>query len=143
MTIEAETLITPDQERRASFLRKREEYASSLERIVAQARERSALCSPCQSTGLVAIAPINRSFTAMNESMTLTINVDYSFLLSSVFEDSENKVPITENSNWLSKRSALSREEGVMTKRAALDVLDSNARQSLRGEKGKSSRCTK
>jgi hypothetical protein len=33
---EAETPITPNQQRRASFLREREEYASSLERIIAQ-----------------------------------------------------------------------------------------------------------
>ena len=40
MLNEAETPITPDQQRGASFLREREEYASSLERIIAQARER-------------------------------------------------------------------------------------------------------
>ncbi|CZR55736.1 uncharacterized protein PAC_05624 [Phialocephala subalpina] len=33
--VEAEASITPNQERRASFLREREEYASSLERIIA------------------------------------------------------------------------------------------------------------
>jgi hypothetical protein len=137
VSVEAETSVTPDQERRASFLREREEYASSLKRIIAQARERSASCSPCQSARSMAIAPVNSSSTAINESMTFTTNADCS---SSVFEDSENEVPIADDSNRLSKRPASSRGEGVMTKRVALGVLDSNARRSPRSEKGKNSR---
>jgi hypothetical protein len=37
----AEILITPDQERRISFLYKRDEYISSLEQVIARARENS------------------------------------------------------------------------------------------------------
>jgi hypothetical protein len=49
----------------------------------------------------MAIALVNSSSTAINELMTFTTNVDYS---SSVFEDSENEVPITDDSNRLLKR---------------------------------------
>jgi superfamily II DNA helicase RecQ len=139
--VEAETSIAPDQERRASFLREREEYASSLERIIAQARERSASCSPSQSAPSMAIAPINSSCTSTSGSMTFTTNADCSSPISSVFEDGENEVPIINDSNRLSKRSASSRGEGVTTtKRVALSVLDSNARRSSRSDKGKNSR---
>jgi helicase-like protein/RAD3-like DEAD/DEAH box helicase len=141
VSVEAETSITPDQERRASFLREREEYASSLERIIAQARERSASCSPCQSTPSMAIAPVNSSSTAINESMIFTTNVDCSSPISSVFEDSEDEVPVADDGNRLSKRPASSRGEGVPTKRVALGVLDSNARRSPPSEKSKNSRC--
>jgi hypothetical protein len=40
----------------------------------------------------------------------------------------------------LSKRPTSSRGEGVVTKRVALGVLDSNARRCPRSEKGKNSR---
>jgi hypothetical protein len=139
VSVEAETSVTPDQERRASFLREREEYASSLEQIIAQARERSASCSPCQTTRSIAIAPVNLSFTAMNETMTFTTIVDCSSL-SSVFEDSENEVLVVDDSNRLSKRPASSQGEGVIPKRIALGVLDSNARRSPRSKKGRNCR---
>ncbi|PVH68290.1 ATP-dependent DNA helicase [Cadophora sp. DSE1049] len=139
--VEAETSITPDQERRASFLREREEYASSLERIIVQARERSASCSPSQSARSMAIAPVNSSCTSMSGSMTFTTNADCSSPISFVFEHSENEVPVSNDSNRLSKRPASSRGEGVTTtKRVALGVLDSNLRRSSRSDKGKNSR---
>jgi hypothetical protein len=72
--------------------------------------------------------------------MTLTTNVDCSSPISSVFEDSENKVPTTNDSNRLSKRPASSQGERVITKRVALGVLDSNARRSPCSEKGKNNR---
>jgi Helicase conserved C-terminal domain len=141
VSVEAETSITPDQERRASFLREREEYASSLERIIAQARERSASCSPSQSARSMAIAPVNSSVAAINESTTLTTNLDCSSPISSVFEGSENEAPVANDCNRLSKRPASSRGQGVTTtKRVALGVLDSNARRSPRSDKGKNSR---
>jgi hypothetical protein len=140
VSVEAETSITPDQQQRVSFLREREEYASSLERIIAQARERSASCSPCQSTRSMVMAPVHSSSTAINESMTITTNVDCSSPMASVFEDSENEVPVADDSNRLLKRPASSRGEGGITKRVALGVLDSNARRSPRSEKGKNSR---
>ena len=140
VSVEAEIPMTLDQERRASFLREREEYSSSLERIIAQARERSASCSLSQPARSMATAPVNSSCTATSGSMILTTNVDCSSLISSVFEDSENEVPVANDSNRLSKRPASSRGEGVTTKRVALSVLDSNARRSPRSEKGKNSR---
>ncbi|KAH6666996.1 ATP-dependent DNA helicase [Halenospora varia] len=140
VSVEAETPKTPEQERRVSFLREREEYASSLERIIAQARERSASCSPGQSTRPMAIAPVNSSFTTINESATSTIIVDCSSPISSVFEDSENEVRVADNSSQWSKRPASSRGEEIITKRVVLDVLDSNARRGPRSEKGKNSR---
>lgn len=139
VSVEAETPMTPDQERRASFLREREEYASSLERIIAQARERSASCSPSQPARSTAIAPVNSSCISMSGSMTLTTNVDCSSPISSVFEDSENEVSVAHDSNRLSKRPVLSRGEEVPAKRVALGVLDSNTRRSPRSEKGKNS----
>lgn len=140
-SVEAETSITPNQERRALFLRKREEYALSLERIIAQARERSASCSPSQSARSMAIALVNSSVAAINESITLTTNLDCSSPISSVFEGSENEAPVANDCNRLSKRPASSRGEGVTTtKRVALGVLDSNARRSPRSDKGKNSR---
>ena len=71
--------------------------------------------------------------------MTFTPNVDCPSPTSSVFEDSENEIPIADNGNPLLKHPASSREEGVMTKRVALGVLDSNARRSPRSEKGNNS----
>jgi superfamily II DNA helicase RecQ len=139
---EVETPITPDQQRRASFLREREEYASSLERVIAKARDRSASCLPSQSTRSMAIAPVDPSVTPANEFMTSTIIVDCSSPISSVFEDSANEGRVTDTISPLSKRPASSRGEGVMTKRVALGVLDFNARRSPRGEKGKNSRCS-
>jgi len=142
VSVEAETPKTPEQERRASFLREREEYASSLEQPIAQAREGSALYSPPQSTRSMAIAPVDPSVTPANEFMTSTIIVDCSSPISSVFEDSANEGRVTDTISPLSKRPASSRGEGVMTKRVALGVLDFNARRSPRGEKGKNSRCS-
>ena len=144
VSVEAEIPMTPDQERRVSFLREREEYASSLERIITQARERSASCSPGQSARSIAIAPATSSVTTINESMTSTIIVDCSSPISSIFEDikkevGENDVRLPENSSQLSKRPASSRGEGVMTKRVAFGRLDSNARRSPRSKKGKNS----
>jgi superfamily II DNA helicase RecQ len=139
VSVEAETPVTPDQERRASFLREREEYASSLKRIIAQARERSASCSPSKPAAM-AIAPVNSSCISMSGSMTLTTNVDCSSPMSSIFEDSGDEVLVANNSNPLSKRPASSRVEGVMAKRIALGVLDSNIRRSPRSEKGKNRR---
>jgi hypothetical protein len=150
ISVEAEIPMTPDQERRASFLREREEYTSSLERIIAHAKERSASCSPGQSARSMAITPATSSVTTMNESMTSTIIVDCSSPISSTFEDIENEVGENEvgeievrllgNSSQLSKRPASSRGEGVMTKRVAFGRLDSNARRSPRSKKGKNSR---
>jgi superfamily II DNA helicase RecQ len=150
VSVEAEIPMTPDQERRASFLREREEYTSSLERIIAHAKERSASCSPGQSARSMAITPATSSVTTMNESMTSTIIVDCSSPISSTFEDIENEVGENEvgeievrllgNSSQLSKRPASSRGEGVMTKRVAFGRLDSNARRSPRSKKGKNSR---
>jgi hypothetical protein len=140
VSVEAETPMNLDQERRASFLREREEYASSLERIIAQARERSVSCSPSQPARSMAITPANSSCVSTSGSMTLTTNVDCSSPISSVFEDSENEVPVANDSNRLSKRPASSRGERVTTKRVALGVLDSNTRRSPRSEKSKNSR---
>jgi hypothetical protein len=121
-------------------LREREEYASSLERIIAQARERSVSRSPSQPARSMAITPANSSCVSTSGSMTLTTNVDCSSPISSVFEDSENEVPVANDSNRLSKRPASSRGERVTTKRVALGVLDSNTRRSPRSEKSKNSR---
>ena len=140
VSVEAETPMTPDQERRASFLREREEYASSLERIIAQARGRSASCSPSQPARSMGRAPVNSSCISTSRSMTLTTNVDCSSPISSVFEDSESEISITDDSNRLSKRPILSQGDEVTAKRVALGVLDSNIRRSPRGEKGKNSR---
>ncbi|KAH6691783.1 ATP-dependent DNA helicase [Leptodontidium sp. MPI-SDFR-AT-0119] len=112
VSVEAEIPMTPDQERRASFLREREEYSSSLERIIAQARERSASCSLSQPARSMATAPVNSSCTSTSGSMILTTNVDCSSPISSVFEDSKNEVPVANDSNRLSKRPASSRGEG-------------------------------
>ena len=135
--------MSPDQERRASFLREREEYASSLERIITQARERSASCSPSQPTRSMAIVPVNSSCISTSRSITLTTKGDRSSPISSVFEDSENEIPVANDSNQLSKRPISSRGEGVRAKRVALGVLDSNTRRSIRrsprSEKGKNS----
>ncbi|KAF1808517.1 ATP-dependent DNA helicase [Eremomyces bilateralis CBS 781.70] len=89
VSTEVKTLITPDQGRRASFLRDREEYASSLERITANAREISASCSPYLATQSVPIVVADSSLTSIR-SVTST-NVDCSSGISSVFEDSENE----------------------------------------------------
>jgi hypothetical protein len=89
VSVEAETPMTPDQERRASFLPEREKYASSLERIIAQARERSASCSAYPPTRSMPMVPVNSSFTSMGGPMTFTIHADCSSPISSVFEDSE------------------------------------------------------
>ncbi|KAH8586980.1 ATP-dependent DNA helicase [Bisporella sp. PMI_857] len=126
--VEAETSISPDQERRASFLREREE-------------ERSASCTPSPSARSIAIAPVDSSFTTMNGSITSTIIVDCSSPLSSVFENSENEVSVANDSNRLSKRPASSQGEGdTTTKRVALGVLDSNVRRTSRSDNGKISR---
>jgi len=52
--------------------------------------------------------------------------MDRSSPASSVFADNENEVHAVGDDNPLSKRPASSREEGVMAKRVALGVLDSN-----------------
>lgn len=128
---EAETPITPDQQQRESFLREREQYASTLQRIIAQARARSVSCSPDQSTRSMAIAPDDSPFTTTSELMASNIVVDCSSPIASTFDVSGSQ---------LSKRPTSSRGEGVAAKRVALGVLDLNAGQSPRGEKGKNSR---
>ncbi|KAH7109135.1 ATP-dependent DNA helicase [Dactylonectria macrodidyma] len=130
---------TPDQGRRTSFLREREEFASSLQRIIANARESSAPCSPHLSTPPMAPVPANSSSTSISGLMTST-NANCSAAISSVFEDSENEVPGVVDGNRLSKRPTSSRGEGEMAKRVALGVLDPNARRSPRNQKGKNSR---
>lgn len=136
---EVKILMTPDQGRRASFLREREEFASSLQRIIAKARECSASCSPHPSTSPLPPAPANSSSTSMGGSMTST-NVDHSLAISSVFENSENGMPGVTDGNRLSKRPASNRGGGETPKRVALGVLDSNARRSPRSEKAKNRR---
>ncbi|KAF1809282.1 ATP-dependent DNA helicase [Eremomyces bilateralis CBS 781.70] len=124
LSIEAETPITPDQERRVLFAHEREEYASSLERIIAQAREVPASSSSYLPTLSMPIVSVNSSFTSIGRSMIST-DVDYSSTISGVLEDGENEVPGIINSNQASKRPALSRGKGVATKRVVLGVLDS------------------
>ncbi|KAH7308925.1 ATP-dependent DNA helicase [Stachybotrys elegans] len=138
-SVEAETLMTPDQERRVLFAQEREEYASSLARIIAQAREASASCSPYPYTPAMPIASANSSFTSMARSTTPT-DVDYSSAISAVLEDSENEVMGVIDGNRVSERPASSRGMRAMTKRVALGVLDSNARRSPRSKKGNNSR---
>ena len=87
----------------------------------------------------MATALVNSSFTAINESTTFAANVDCSSPISSVFEDSENEVPVADDSNRLLKRPTPSRGEGVIIKRVALGVLDSNAQRSPYSKKGKNS----
>lgn len=130
---------TPDQGERAAFLREREEFASSLQRIIANAREGPASCSPHPSTPPTAPVPANSSSVSISGLMTST-NANCSAAISSVFEDSETEVPGVGGGNRLSKRPTSSRGEGEMTKRVALGVLDLNARRSPRNQKGKNSR---
>src|SRR4051812_2545773 len=112
--------MTTEQERRASFLREREEYASSLEKIIAQARERSTSCSLSHPARSMAISPVNSWCTSTSRPIILTTNADCSSPISSVFEDNENEIPVANDSNRLSKRPASSKGEGVTTKRFAL-----------------------
>jgi hypothetical protein len=139
VSIEAETEKALDQEQRASFLQEREEYASSLERIIAKARESAASCSPYPSTPAVSQGPENSSFTSLGESITST-NVGYSSTTSSGFEASGNEMPGTTEGDQLSKCPTSSRGGGELTKRVALGVLDSNTRRSPRSKKGKNRR---
>ncbi|KAH7112789.1 ATP-dependent DNA helicase [Dactylonectria estremocensis] len=138
VSVEVETLMTPDQERRVLFAQEREEYASSLERIIAQAREASASCSPYPHTPAMPTESANSS-TSMGRSTTPT-DVDYSSAISAVLEDGENDATGVIDGNRASERPASSRGKEVMTKRIALGVLDSNARRSPRSKKGKNSR---
>jgi hypothetical protein len=88
----------------------------------------------------MAIASVNLLYTSMNRSMTFTTNTDCSSSISSVFEDSENEVSVTNNSNQLSKHPTSSQGEGVTTtKQVVLGVLDSNAQRSSYSDKGKNS----
>jgi hypothetical protein len=50
------------QQKGTSFLRERDEYISSLHRVIAQARESSALCSPC---------PPNRALLSTKQEITI------------------------------------------------------------------------
>ena len=52
--------------------------------------------------------------------------MDCSSPISSIFEDSENKVPVVDDSNRLLKHPASSQEEGVVTKWVVFGILDSN-----------------
>jgi hypothetical protein len=138
VSVGAETPKTFRQERRASFLHRQEECVSSLEQLIAEARDRSVPCLPAQSTGSTAIAPVGPSMTTTNELMTSTIIVDCSSPIPPVFENGENEGRVTDTISPLSKRPASSRGEGVITKRVALGVLDVNMRRSPCGNKSKS-----
>ncbi|EFY94592.1 DEAD/DEAH box helicase [Metarhizium robertsii] len=105
---EVEIPMTPYQGRRASFLREREEFASSLQRIIAKARENSASCSSYPSTPTMVPAPANTPCTSISGLMTST-NVTSSAAISNVFEDSENEVPGVLDGNRLLKRPSSSR----------------------------------
>ena len=56
-SVQVESAVTLDQGRGASFLRDRDDYASSLKQIIAQARERAALCQPCPPLRPTPIVP--------------------------------------------------------------------------------------
>ncbi|KAH7119347.1 ATP-dependent DNA helicase [Dactylonectria macrodidyma] len=134
--VEAETQKALDQEQRASFLRGREEYASSLERIIAKARETPVSFSPDPSTPTIIQAPANSPSTSIDRSIAST-SKDSSSAIFTVFE---NELPSVINGDQLSKRPASSRREGEMAKGVVLGVLDPNARRSPRREKGKNRR---
>lgn len=69
-----------NRNRTAPFLHRQEEYASSLEQLIAEAGNRSVSCLPAQATGLMAIAPVNPSMITTNKLMIFTIIVDCSLL---------------------------------------------------------------
>ena len=56
-SVQVESVVTLDQGRGASFLRDRDEYASSLKQIIAQAREKAALCPPCPPLRSIPMVP--------------------------------------------------------------------------------------
>ncbi|KAF4464740.1 DEAD-like helicase [Fusarium albosuccineum] len=138
-SVEAETLMTPDQERRVLSAQKREQYASSLERIIAKAREASGPCSPYPHSPALSIASANSSLTSMGRSATPT-GVGYSSTISGILEDSKVEVTGVGGGDRASEGPASRREKGVTAKRVALGVLDSNARRSLRRNKGNNTR---
>ena len=128
VSVEAETPMTPDQERRVLFARDREEYASSLERIIARAREVSASCTSNPPTPSTPGLSTNSLGTCCSPDM------------SSVLDASDNEAPGAIDDNRTSKRPALSRGRRPIPKRVALGVLDPNVRRSPRSKKGNNSR---
>ncbi len=127
MFVETKVLMTPDQKQRILFVQKREEYISSLKRIIVQAKETLTLYSFNPYTPAISIVSTNSLFAFINKSTTL-IDIDYSSVISSVFEDNENNVIDMINGNQTLKCFILNRRKEIITKQVVFNVLNSNIR---------------
>jgi hypothetical protein len=110
------------QQRRDSFQRDRDDYAAKLRDTIRRAKESATMYTPY---------PPPQAGPVPAESCTMSIfttGTAASCAATSDFEDSENELPLVENTVRQTKRSALIHPTATEAKRVALGELDSNAR---------------
>ena len=124
------------QERRAIFEEARSDHIATLERVITEARARSASCSPCPPSR--SMPPGSISFdTSSTKGISIfrDSQIEDSSQSSCVTMDSGIEEPLVNNNRHELKRPAQT-QEGPTTKRLPLGPLDSNVRRLLRSSKG-------
>ncbi len=99
----------------------------------------STLYSPNLYIPVIPIILTNSSFASIDKS-TISIDIDYFSIVSSVFKDGKNNITDIVDNNRTLKCLVSNREKRIITKQIAFNVFDFNIRRNPRNRKGNNSR---